>query len=245
MLSGKAGVLWKVSKGVWNVYSSRSSWINNDGSDDNDDDDDDDEGNGDDNDNDDMLASRINSLSFTLSLHRNRCKRCYSRKDPEVGIPQEESLTNQVANSSAGMPIVKVTIPSKHSTAKSCIIEIPEPIPLNLPLTPIPMRQSSSSTSFLNAELKPCDQSSLAESDNEMPRSAVQENHSGSTESLSSLQFFFEPALPLITQNSHQKNSKSLEAGATEDLTSNNQCKTTAIKKKRGKASLFFPDSSP
>ena len=212
--------------------------------DDNDDDDDDDKGDGDDDD-DDMLASRVNSLSFTLSLHRKRCKRCCSRKDPEVGIPQEESLTNPVANSSTVMPIVTVTIPSKHFTAKSCIIEIPEPIPINLPLTPTAMTQSFSSTSFLNADLKPCGQSSPVESDCEMPRPAVQENHSGSTESLSSLQLLFEPALSLITQKSHQKNSKSLEAGATEDLTSNNECNTVAIKGKRGKQSLFFPDPSP
>jgi len=213
---------------------------------DGDDDDDDDKGDGDDNDDDDddMLASRINSLSFTLSLHRKRCKRCCSRKDPEVEIPHEESLTNPVANSSTVMPIVTVTIPSKHFTAKSCIIEIPEPIPINLPLTPTAMTQSSSSTSFLNAELKPCGQSSPVESDYEMPRPAVQENHSGSTESLSSLPLLFEPALSLITQKSHQKNSKSLEASATEDLTSNNEC-TAAIKGKRGKPSLFFPDSTP
>ena len=192
-----------------------------------------------------MLASRVNSLSFILSLHRKRYKRCCSHKDPEVGIPQEENLTNPVANSSTVMPIVTVTIPSKHSTARSCFIEIPEPFPLNLPLTPTAMTQSSSSTSFLNADLKPCGQSSPIESDCEMPRSAVHENHSGSTESLSSLQLLFEPALSLITQNSHQKNSKSLEAGATEDLMSNNECNTVAIKVKRGKASLFFPDSSP
>ena len=213
--------------------------------DDNDGDNDDDDDKGDGHDNDDMLSSRVNSLSFTLSLHRKRCKRCCSRKDPEVGIPQEESLINPVANSSTVMPIVAVTIPSKHFTAKSCIIEIPEPIPINLPLTPTAMTQSSSSTSFLNAELKPCGQSSPVESDCEMPRPAVQENHSGSTESLSSLQLLFEPALSLITQKSHQKNSKSLEAGATEDLTSNNECNTAAIKGKRGKPSLFFPDSSP
>ena len=210
---------------------------------DDDDDDDDDKGDGDDND--DMLASRVNYLSFTLSLHRKRCKRCCSRKDPEVGIPQEESLTNPVANSSTVMPIVTVTIPSKHFTAKSCFIEIPEPIPINLPRTPTAMTQSSSSTSFLNADLKPCGQSSPVESDCEMPRPAVQENHSGSTESLSSLQLLFEPALSLITQKPHQKNSKSLEAGATEDLTSNNECNTATIKAKRGKPSLFFPDSSP
>ena len=212
--------------------------------DDNDGDDDDDKGDGDDDD-DDMLASRVNYLSFTLSLHRKRCKRCCSRKDPEVGIPQEESLTNPVANSSTVMPIVTVTIPSKHFTAKSCIIEIPEPISINLPLTPTAMTQSFSSTSFLNADLKPCGQSSPVESDCEMARPAVRENHSGSTESLSSLQLLFEPALSLITQKSHQKNSKSLEAGATEDLTSNNECNTVAIKGKRGKQSLFFPDSSP
>ena len=212
--------------------------------DDNDGDDDDDKGDGDDDD-DDMLASRVNYLSFTLSLHRKRCKRCCSRKDPEVGIPQEESLTNPVANSSTVMPIVTVTIPSKHFTAKSCIIEIPEPIPIHLPLTPTAMTQSFSSTSFLNADLKPCGQSSPVESDCEMARPAVQENHSGSTESLSSLQLLFEPALSLITQKPHQKNSKSLEAGATEDLTSNNECNTATIKAKRGKPSLFFPDSSP
>lgn len=143
------------------------------------------------------------------------------------------------------MPIVTVTIPSKHSTARSCIIELPEPIPINLPLTPTSMTQSSSSTSFLNADLKPCGQSSPVESDCEMPRPAVQENHFGSTDSLSSLLSLFEPALSLITQKSHQKNSKSLEAGATEDLTSNNECNTAARKGKRGKASLFFPDSSP
>ena len=213
--------------------------------DDNDGDDDDDDDKGDGHDNDDMLSSRVNSLSFTLSLHRKRCKRCCSRKDPEVGIPQEESLINPVANSSTVMPIVAVTIPSKHFTAKSCVIEIPEPIPINLPLTPTAMTQSSSSTSFLNAYLKPCGQSSPVESDCEMPRPAVQENHSGSTESLSSLQSLFEPALSLIAQKSHQKNSKSLEAGATENLTSNNEGNTAVIKEKRGKSSLFFPDSSP
>ena len=143
------------------------------------------------------------------------------------------------------MPIVTVTIPSKQFTAKSCIIEIPEPIPINLPLTPTAMTQSFSSTSFQNADLKPCGQSSPVESDCEMARPAVQENHSGSTESLSSLKLLFEPALSLITQKSHQINSKSLEAGATEVLTSNNECNTAAIKEKRGKASLFFPDSSP
>ena len=223
-------------------YADRPGEDEDDDDSDGDDDDDDDKGDGN---NDDMLASRVNSLSFTLSLHRKRCKRCCSRKDPEVGIPQEESLINPVANSSIVMPIVTVTIPSKHFTAKSCFIEIPEPIPINLPLTPTAMTQSSSSMSFLNADLKPCGQSSPVESDCEMARPAVQENHSGSTESLSSLQLLFEPALSLITQKPHQKNSKSLEAGATEDLTSNNECNTATIKAKRGKPSLFFPDSSP